>query len=96
MEDRWEFCSYFNLAITRSKACLKVEVSMVFWLRVEMISGNGHPYIRVPINNDAEVVVERVSSKATRPYPPPVAMDDHWVHGILSKCSTILLGKRRC
>ena len=27
--------------------------------------------------------MERVSSKATRPYPPPVAMDDHWVHGDL-------------
>uniref|UniRef100_A0A6N2KX70 Uncharacterized protein n=1 Tax=Salix viminalis TaxID=40686 RepID=A0A6N2KX70_SALVM len=45
------------------------------------------PLIRVPINNDAEVVVERVSSKATRPYPPPVAMDDHWVHGILLNCA---------
>lgn len=60
------------------------EVPSGSWHCAEIICGNGHNYM-VRYNGSAgaseKTVLERVSRKAVRPCPPPLAVLEHWVPG---------------
>ncbi|XP_057968204.1 uncharacterized protein LOC131157822 [Malania oleifera] len=54
------------------------------WRSAEIISGNGHTYaVRYDahVGSTDEAVVERVSRKSIRPFPPPKEFSENWVPG---------------
>ncbi|KAG6718749.1 hypothetical protein I3842_04G168500 [Carya illinoinensis] len=62
----------------------KEELPSGFWRCAEIISGNGHNYtVRYDGYKAAHggTVVERVSRKSVRPFPPPLEVSENWVAG---------------